>query len=99
MQAFMAACLSPAGFCFATQSSSIFWCIAIESFAESSAAAPSLTPLHKDADDEVRAIAAWALGAIESRAALPALEAVREDRSPAVRHAVRWAITAIDDRR
>ena len=58
-----------------------------------------LTPLLRDADENVRAIAAWALGQIESASALPALEAARDDQSPTVRHAVRWAIEQIDDRR
>ena len=51
---------------------------------ESSAAVASLTPLLRDPEDAVRAIAAWALGEIESASALPALQAARDDRSPEV---------------
>ena len=66
---------------------------------ESLQLAKGVTPLLRDPEDEVRAIAAWALGEIESATALPALQAVRDDRSPEVRRAVRWAIGNIDDRR
>ena len=61
---------------------------------------PSLTPLLSDAEVDVRAVAAWALGQIESGSALPALEAAKGDRNPTVRRAVEWAIRQIDyDRR